>query len=127
VASLVFVSFDYDHDDDLKTLLINQARFPDSPFEVSDWSIKIASPNWRVEARRRIRAVDRVVVICGQYTNSASGVAAEVSIAQEESISYFLLWGRNGKTCVKPTSAKASDTIYEWTWPNLKKLIGGAR
>lgn len=127
MASRVFVSFDYDHDDDLKTLLINQARFPDSPFEVSDWSIKQASPNWRAEARRRIRAVDQVVVICGQYTNSASGVATEVSIAQEEGISYFLLWGRNGKTCVKPTSAKASDTMYEWTWPNLKKLIGGAR
>jgi hypothetical protein len=127
MAARVYISFDYDHDDDLKTLLINQARFPDSPFEVIDWSIKEASSNWKAEARRRIRAADQVIVICGQYTSSAAGVSVEVSIAREENIPYFLLWGRSGKTCVKPTAATTADTIYEWTWPTLKKLIGGAR
>ena len=32
----VFVSFDYDHDSDLKTLLVGQVRNPDSPFEIAD-------------------------------------------------------------------------------------------
>jgi len=123
----VFISFDYDHDGDLKTLLVGQARNPDSPFEIADWSIKDASPLWRSEARRRIRACAVVAVICGQHTHTASGVATELSIAQEEGIPYFLLEGRAAGGCTKPSSAKATDKIYTWSWDNLKKLIGGAR
>ena len=36
----VFISFDYDNDSDLKTLLVGQAKNPDSPFEITDMSIK---------------------------------------------------------------------------------------
>jgi len=48
-------------------------------------------------------------------------------IAQEEKKLYFLIWGRTNKTCKKPKSAKDSDKIYNWTWDNLKALIGGTR
>ncbi|HEX8004125.1 MAG TPA: TIR domain-containing protein [Mycobacteriales bacterium] len=123
----VFVSFDYDNDSDLKTLLIGQAKNSDSPFEVVDMSIKEASPDWRSRARRRIKGVDQVVVLCGHHTHTATGVSAEVSIAQEEGKSYFLLRGRATGTCTRPTSAKSTDKMYNWTWDNLKLLIGGSR
>ncbi len=124
----VFISFDYDHDIDLKNLLVGQARHPDSPFEITDMSIKEAiSKNWKENARRRIKSCDVVAVICGEYTNSASGVSAELKIAQEEGIPYFLLWGRTNLACIKPVAAKSSDKVYRWTWDNLKSLIGGAR
>ncbi len=126
-ATRVFISFDYDHDNDLKTMLAGQAKHQDSPFEIADWSIKTASPGWKDEARRRIRACGVVAVICGQHTHTADGVSFEFKIAQEEGVPYFLLHGRSGKTCKKPTAAKPSDKIYEWTWPNLKQLVGGAR
>ena len=35
-----FISFDYDHDEDLRNLLVGQARNPDSPFQIADWSAK---------------------------------------------------------------------------------------
>lgn len=121
-----FISFDYDHDSDLKTLLVGQAKNPDSPFEITDMSIKEAiAANWKENARRRIKSCDVVVVICGKYTNSASGVSAEVQIAQEEDVPYFLLQGRSSETCFKPKAAKTSDKIHKWTWDNLKALING--
>jgi Thoeris protein ThsB, TIR-like domain len=124
----VYISFDYDHDDDLKTLLVGQAKNPGSPFEIADWSIKEpVSSNWKDTARRRIRAVDVVAVICGKYTDTATGVAAEVSIAQEEEIAYFLLAGRASGGNKKPTTSKSTDKLYDWTWEKLKKLVGGAR
>jgi hypothetical protein len=83
--------------------------------------------NWKEKVRTRIRSVDQVIVICGEYTDTASGVSVELTIAQEEKKPYFLLWGRSEKTCKKPKSAKDSDKIYKWTWDNLKALIGGAR
>ena len=123
----VFIRFDYDYDLDLKNLLVGQSRNEDSPFEIADWSIKDASPGWKAEVRKRIRASDVVAVICGEHTDTATGVATELSIAQDEDIDYFLLRGRSDKTCKKPTTAKASDKIYNWTWDNLKKLVGGSR
>lgn len=123
-----YISFDFDHDSELKTLLVGQAKNPDSPFEIVDMSIKEAiSENWRISARRRIKSCDVVIVICGQYTNTASGVSAEVKIAQEENIPYFLLAGRSNLGNVKPLAAKDSDKIYRWTWDNLRILIAGGR
>jgi len=123
-----FISFDYDHDLDLKTMLVGQAKNPDTPFNISDFSIKEAiSSNWKDKARTRIKGCDIVIVICGEYTHTASGVSAELEIAQEERVPYFLLWGRSDKNCTKPVKAKSGDIIYKWTWDNLKSLIGGSR
>jgi hypothetical protein len=115
VAKRVFISYDYDHDSTLKEFLVGQSRLPDSPFEIADWSIKVASPNWITEARRRIRASDTVAVICGEHTRTAIGVDTEVKISQEESITYFLLKGYREKDCHKPSAARPSDKIYTWT------------
>ncbi|MFZ0848255.1 MAG: TIR domain-containing protein [Hyphomicrobiaceae bacterium] len=124
----VFISLDYDHDQGLKELLVGQAKNPDTPFELADWSIKepIAG-NWKDRARARIRSVDVIAVLCGQFTHTASGVSAEVEIAQEEKKPYFLLWGYADKTCTKPLAAYPNDKVYKWTWDNLKALIAGAR
>ncbi len=123
-----FISFDYDHDLDIKNLLVGQARNADTPFDIADLSIKEAiSSGWKEKARTRIKGCDVVIVICGEYTDTATGVSAELTIAQEERVSYFLLWGRSDKTCVKPTAAKSGDKIYQWTWDNLKRLINGDR
>jgi len=124
----VFMSFDYDHDLDLKNLLVGQAKNDDSPFEIADFSIKEAiSEDWKKKARTKIKGCAVVTVICGEHTDTASGVSAELKIAQEEDVDYFLLKGRSDKTCKKPKAAKSTDKIYKWTWDNLKKLIGGGR
>lgn len=127
MATKVFISFDYDHDLDLKNLLVGQAKNSDSPFEIADWSIKDPSADWKQKARSRIRRVDVVAVICGHYTDTAVGVNEEIRIAREERKPYFLLGGRAAGTNRKPTAAFSTDKVYEWTWANLKKLIGGAR
>src|SRR5450759_4839211 len=59
----VFISFDYDHDDDLRVMLVGQAKNPDSPFDVADWSIKEASSDWKDRARARIKRAQQVIVI----------------------------------------------------------------
>lgn len=124
----VFTSFDFDHDEDLRTLLVGQAKNENSPFELSDWSLKQAlTGDWKEKIRTRLRKVDQVIVICGEHTDCATGVSAELSIAKEEKIPYFLLYGRSSKTCKKPKSASDSDKMYRWTWENLGKLIKGDR
>lgn len=124
----VFISFDYDNDETLKEFLVGQSKLADSPFELADWSIKEAiSEDWKKKARTRIKSVDVVAVICGKKTHTATGVSAEVKIAQDEKVPYFLLKGYKDAVCIKPTAAKTDDKVYTWTWPNLKSLIGGGR
>ncbi len=123
----IFISYDYDHDDDLKTLLVGQANNDDSPFFIEDWSIEEASADWKEKARTRIKRADQVAVICGKNTDSATGVNAEISIARDEKKPYFLLAGRADGGNKRPTAALANDKMYTWTWPNLKTLIGGGR
>jgi len=123
-----FISFDFDHDEDLRNLLDGQAKNTDSPFEIANWSLKEPfTGDWKKKVRERMSRTQQVIVICGTHTHTATGVGVEVSIAQDLPRSYFLLKGRSNQTCTKPATAKTSDKIYNWTWENLKKLIHGAR
>jgi len=121
----IYISFDYDHDLDCKTLLVGQAKNPDSPFEIADWSVKVSSARWKSDAKNRIRHAKLMIVICGEHTNTATGVNEEIRIAQSENKPYILLAGRSNRKVRKPTVAHQSDRIHEWSWDNLKKLIAG--
>lgn len=123
-----FISFDYDHDEGAKIMLAGQAKFPDSPFDFKDNSVKDhLTGDWEEKVKRRMDNVDVVIVLCGQHTHTAAGVSAELRIAKEKGKPYFLLAAYSDKTCTKPSSASTSDKLYNWTWDNLKTLIGGGR
>lgn len=120
----VFISFDYDNDKDIKENLVAQTRQSFCSYEIRDESIKAPiDSKWREEARQRIKNCDVVIVLCGEHTDTASGVAAELTIAQEENIPYFLLQGRRCKECKKPNHAKRSDEIHPWTWNTIDSLL----
>ncbi len=117
----VFISFDYDNDLNLKNLLAGQAKLEDSPFEISDWSMKEAAPekDWEDKALSRIKRSDIVVVITGAQTYKASGVKKEVKMARENHIPIIQikLQGTN------PIKVENAGILYNWTWDNLKKLL----
>ena len=109
-------------------MLAGQAKHEDSPFDFTDASVKDHLPgDWKGKVKGRLGNCDQVIVLCGEYTNTARGVSAELEIAQELGKPYFLLKGRSDKTCTKPKSAKAEDSIYRWTWENVGKLLNGGR
>lgn len=123
-----FISFDYDHDEGAKTMLAGQAKHPDGPFDFTDASVKEhLTGDWKEKVWRRMNSIDIVIVLCGEWTHTAKGVAEELTIAREKGKPYFLLAAYGDKNCTKPGSALASDKVYKWTWDNLKALVGGAR
>lgn len=124
----VFISFDYDNDEDIKIMLAGQAKHQDSPFDFTDASVKEhLTGDWKAKVKRRLGNCDQMIVLCGEHTNDAKGVSAELEIAQELGMPYFLLAGRANKTCCKPKAAMAADKLYKWTWDNIKSLIDGDR
>ena len=85
------------------------------------------SEKWKEVVRDRIRRADLTIVLCGEHTDKADGVAAEVTIVHEEDKPYFLLRGRKRKPCKKPRNARKTDEMHKWTQKKLKKLIADAR
>ena len=127
-AKRAFISFDFDHDNDLRGDLVAQSKRPDSPFSIKDWSVKEPyDEKWRAKVRDLIERADLTIVICGEQTHQAKGVEAEVTMAQQAGKPYFLLKGRRKKTCSRPKSAPKRKIIHSWTWPALKELIANPK
>ena len=123
-----FISFDYDHDEDLRVMLVGQSNNEDSPFSIADWSVKEAmTGDWKEKVKARMAQTSVVAVICGNHTDKATGVSEEIKMARDLEKPYFLLSGRKEGENKKPVAAASGDKIYDWNWPNLKKLIHGSR
>ena len=118
----VFVSFNFDNDKVLKDFIVGQSKLSDSPFEISDWSMKEAAPqaNWEAEARARISRSDMVIVMVGPKTDKAPGVLKEVKIARAlKKPIYQIIGYKNGNYTPVPDAGR----LYSWNWDNLKKLF----
>ena len=119
----VFISFDYDHDRDLKELLVGQSRHKDSPFSIIDHSIKKETKLWKADAKKRIGRAFVVIVICGLHTDKAVGVAEEIGIANDLGVKYRLLRGRKDGQARRPKGTSwLFDPVHDWTWDNLRQM-----
>lgn len=119
----VFVSFDYDNDKTLKDFIIGQAKNSDSPFEVSDHSLKEAKPekDWLEHAKRAIGRSDIFIIMLGPKTKNASGVLKELNAAIEKNKPKFQIIGYRDGT--SDLAVPGGGRTYSWNWENLKKLL----
>ena len=117
----VFVSFDFDNDQQLKNLLIGQSRNEVTNFNLADYSLKKSQPQrtWETAARARIKRSHMVLVLVGSRTHRASGVLKEVKMVREENIPIVqVTLAGSGNTRVADAGR-----LYTWTWENLETLL----
>ncbi|MCK4723204.1 MAG: hypothetical protein KAT75_07860 [Dehalococcoidia bacterium] len=114
----VFVSFDYDNDRHLRSTLIGQARLPDSPFSIVDFSLKESQPEsaWLSKAQSAIARCDVFIVLLGSNTHRAPGVLKEVKIAKGIRKKRFQLKPQGKNFQLVPD---AGDVVV-WKWKKLK-------
>lgn len=115
----VFVSFDYDHDAQLKTTLIGQSMMADSPFSINDVSLQQATPEWQQKARTAIEDCDVFIIILGDHTHRAQGVKRELRMARDLSKKRFQL-RKKGQF---PTPLSGGGEVVAWKWKNLKTRL----
>ena len=119
----VFVSYDFDNDKKLYDLIIGQAKLPDSPFEVSNHSLKEAAPekDWENKARAAISRADKFIIMLGPKTRSAPGVRKDVAMAKDLGKTRFQIIGyRDGS---RDWAVPDGGVTYNWNWDSLKKLF----
>jgi hypothetical protein len=120
----VFLCYDVEHDEDLGNRLSEQSERGGSGFLITSRSEPGAmTDRWHDGVRRRVRAADEVIVICGEHTAASDRVNAELRIAQEEQKPYLLLWGRRERMCSMPLGVKRTACMYSWTWETLVNLV----
>ena len=78
----IFVSFEYDKDNDLKDNFFRQAE-TETKHRVENCSLneRYETDEWKGRARNAIRGCDVVVVLIGPDTHNAPGVRVETSMA----------------------------------------------
>ena len=118
----VFVSFDFDNDKSLKDFIIGQAKLGDSPFEITDMSLKEAAPEkeWLEKAKAANKRSDTLLIMLGPKNHKAPGVLKEVKIANELGKDRFQIIGyKDGDYTAVPGGGR----VYAWSWINLKNQL----
>lgn len=119
----VFVSFDVDHDRDLRDRLLEQARSRATFLIANRSESGEVDAEWSARTRGRIAEASEVVVICGEFSDASLRMSAELEIARTLRKPYFLLWGRRDRVCRKPKGAKPDDGMYNWTLEILEHQL----
>ena len=119
----VFISYDYDHDKGLKELVSGQAKKPDSPYEIIDFSTKLSTPekDWIEKARKAISQAEVFILLLGPKTKKTAGVLKELKIATELKIMTIQIIGY--KFGIEDWAVPGGGNVYKWDWENLKKLL----
>ena len=115
----VFVSYDYEHDSNLKDTFVAQSKLQDSPFSINDVSIREPTPHWQQKARSAIEGCNVFVVLLGDHTFQARGVIREVKMAIELNKKRFQL-RKKGQW---PKSLRGAGEVVVWKWMNLQKWL----
>ena len=86
----VFVSFEFDKDNDLKNNFYQQAK-TESRHTLRNFSINepYREDNWQQKARAEIERCDVMIILIGPDTHNAQGVKTEVRIARRLSKPIF--------------------------------------
>lgn len=119
----VFISFDFDNDKTLKEFMVGQAKLPDSPFEIADYSLKEAAPekDWLDKATAAIKRAEVFIVMLGSKTRKAPGVLKEIKVANDLDKPKFQIIGY--KEGSEEWAVPGGGRTYKWDWENLKKLL----
>ena len=117
----IFVSFEYKTGHGLKEDLIAQARQPDSPFSVTDFSLREREPEsgWLDKARRAIERCDVFVTLLSKDTHTAPGVLEEIKIARRLGKPRFQLRAQGHRW----RAMRGAGNLVVWTWPNLQREL----
>lgn len=116
-----FISFAAE-DKTYRDLLIGQAKNPNSPIEIADWSVQEPfDEKWKTQCRERIKKTQQMIVLISKTTHKANGACWEIATAKEEGIPVFGVYiDKDDKGQIpKELSGKP---VIDWTWEGIADM-----
>lgn len=120
-----FISFDFDHDEDQKILFVGQCKNSSTPFSVQDWSSKTALPQdeWKKLIEDKINHSNMVIVLVGKYMKTATGIAAEIKMAQRNNVPIFGVYVGGADAFSNLPEGLPRHRTIKWTWSGISTMI----
>ncbi|MCE2413783.1 TIR domain-containing protein [Candidatus Poribacteria bacterium] len=120
----VFLSFEFDKDNELHHNFYAQAARGDSCHEIKDYSLKEAykphnDSSWLKKAKDLISRSDIVIVVTGQDAHNALGVAKEVTIAHQQCKPIFQIRPQNRTS----GPVRGAGEVVPWNWKQIEAKI----
>lgn len=124
-APRAFISFDFDHDEELRNLFAGQSKNSRTPFKVQDWSSRedLPASEWQERIRARIAVCDMVIVLVGRATAIASGVAIEIAMADAEGVPVFGVYVDEADTATPLPLGLERHRVIDWEWDSIAQAI----
>lgn len=120
-----FISFDFDHNEDEKTLFIGQSKNSKTPFSIEDWSAKSSMPQskWEEIVEGKIKKTNMVIVLVGKYMASATGVKKEIQMAKKNDIPIFGVYVGGADVNSNLPDGLARSRVVKWEWEKIAEKI----
>ncbi|MDE0324678.1 MAG: TIR domain-containing protein [Candidatus Poribacteria bacterium] len=120
----IFLSFEFDRDNDLHRNFYVQAERGDSRHKIIDYSLNEPYRShdesaWLKKARAKIKQSDIVIVVIGEDTHNAPGVEKEVTIANQLKKPVFQIRPHR-RTAGKARGVKK---MIPWKWKRIDAMI----
>lgn len=120
-----FISFDFDHNEDDKTLFVGQSKNSRTPFTIQDWSAKESMPQaeWERLVEEKISRTNMVIVLVGRYMKTATGVAKEIIMAQRNDVPVFGVYVDGADSTSNLPEGLPRYRTIPWTWPSIASMV----
>lgn len=120
----MFISFAME-DEQIRDLMVGQARNPNTPFEFTDMSVKEPWSNaWKTQCRERIRGCDGMIALVTKNTMQAAGARWEIGCAREERVPVLGVHVyKDSKGAIPPELH--GYRVIEWSWDGITAFING--
>ena len=121
----VFVSFEFDKDNDLKNNFYQQAKTL-TQHRIGNCSLNEAylDDQWQQKARRAIQQCDAVVILLGEDTQNAPGVKTEIKFARRLKKPIFQV---RPKPRPYRKGVVNGGEVITWRWKGINKKLDALR
>ncbi|MCX7004768.1 MAG: TIR domain-containing protein [bacterium] len=120
-----FISFDFDHNETEKNLLVGQSKNSKTPFSIQDWSAKSSLPQsqWEAIIKDKINNSNMLIVLVGKTMASATGVAKEIKMAKDLNVPLFGVYVGGADSTSNLPDGLARNRTITWDWDAIAAAV----
>lgn len=120
-----FISFDFDHNETARMLIVGQSKNPRTPFDIQDWSSKSALPQsqWEALISDKIGRCHMLIVLVGRNMSTATGVNKEIAMAKAKNIPVFGIYVDGANTLSTLPIGLPRNRVITWEWDKIAAAI----
>ena len=121
----IFISFDYDKNENEKNLFLGQAKNSKIPFEIADFSSKESLPQseWEMIIKDKINRCNLMIVLVGKRMSSAYGVLKEIKMAKEQNVPFFGVYVDDANQYSFLPNGLKENRIISCNWDRIRASI----